>query len=247
MLKNISNNLSATFTRPLKPIRSPATDSVPLATWPDDVTIPGEPLFNRPLTSPDFNALQESAGLGPVSWWLDSGLACSDPIDDLTYEDEIALTAMLRAPFEQAGPVRSSALGLLDRLNELERIQTLAMEEERRRAQGKEKKVRHHSTLRLAPEGDEEGEEMENGLDRMRKMKPPSGIHLNRRDTYAVNKGEPLAVKQPQKDINPRYCKSPERREYRPSEGCELQRTYSKVGPLFDFVGNFCSHDLRGC
>lgn len=228
MLKNISKNLSAKFTRPVESTKSPSTDSVPLTTWPNDATIFGEPLFNRPLTSADFDALQESAGLGPISWWLDSELARSVSIDTLTYEDEIAITAMLRAPFEQAGPVRSAAGGLLDRLNELERIQALAMEEGKRRAQDKEKKVRHHSTLRLAPEDNQEDEEVENSLDRMGKMGLTSGINLRRRDTYAVNRREPLTVKQSQEGINPRFCKSPERRDYRPSEGGDLQRTYSK-------------------
>nr|CDS34347.1 expressed protein [Hymenolepis microstoma] len=254
MLKNISKNLSAKFTRPVESTKSPAADSVPLATWPDDATIFGEPLFNRPLTSVDFDALQESAGLGPISWWLDSELARSDSIDALTYEDEIAITAMLRAPFEQAGPVRSAAGGLLDRLNELERIQALAMEEEKRRAQGKEKKVRHHSTLRLAPEDNPEDEEVENDLDRMGKMGPPSGGNLRRRDTYAVNRREPLAVKQPQEGINPRYCKSPERRDYRPSESGDLQRTYSKgslnhlqfPGELQRSLNGLAASDLSG-
>lgn len=247
-------NLSAKFTRPVESVKSPAADSVPLATWLNDATSFGEPLFNRPLTSADFDALQESAGLGPISWWLDSELAHSDSIDALTYEDEIAITAMLRAPFEQAGPVRSAAGGLLDRLNELERIQALAMEEEKRRAQGKEKKVRHHSTLRLAPEGNPEDEDVENGLDKMGKMGPPSGINLRRRDTYAVNRREPLAVKQPQEGINPRYCKSPERRDYRPSEGGDLQRTYSKgslnhlqfPGELQSSLNGLATSDLSG-
>lgn len=231
MLSNISNKLAATFTPSLKPSSStiPPTDSLPPATWPTDVTIAGEPLFNRTLTSADLDALQESAGLGPTNWWLDLELARSDPIESLTFDEEIDLTAMLRAPFEQSGPIRSAARGLLDRLNELERLQALAVEEERRRAQGKEKKVRHHSTLRL-----KSGNEEEDGIDQL----PINGSRfgdggLRRRETYAVKKQGSLAfnpTEQSQEASNPRFCRSPERRECKPSaSGGKLQRTYSKV------------------
>ncbi|VDK22676.1 unnamed protein product [Taenia asiatica] len=237
MFTNISNKLATTFGRPLKSSTKSPTDSatsVPLAEWPRDVTVSGEPLFTRHLTSADLDALEEAAGLGPSSWWLDAELARSDSSlagkDVLSYEEEVALTAMLRAPFEQAGPIRSAASGLLDRLNELERLQALALEEGRRRAQGKEKRVRHHSTLRLAAksiDGEEEEEAAVEGKG------DAGGLH--RRDTYAVNKRPPVSStpmkmhqKQQQDALNPRYCKSPERRETNRLEGCDLQRTYSK-------------------
>nr|CDS19766.1 expressed conserved protein [Echinococcus granulosus] len=137
---------------------------------------------------------------------------------------------MLRAPFEQAGPIRSAASGLLDRLNELERLQALALEEGRRRAQGKEKRVRHHSTLRLAAKSIDVEEEEKTVIER----KGDVDGHY-RRDTYAVNKHKPVYStpmkshqRQEQDTLNPRICKSPERRETNRSEGCELQRTYSK-------------------
>ncbi|KAL5107544.1 hypothetical protein TcWFU_003366 [Taenia crassiceps] len=237
MLTNISNKLAATFGRSLKsPTKSPTNSaaSAPLAEWPSDVTVPGEPLFTRHLTSADLEALEEAAGLGPSSWWLDVELARSDSSlagrDVLSYEEEVALTAMLRAPFEQAGPIRSAARGLLDRLNELERLQALALEEGRRRAQGKEKRVRHHSTLRLAAKSVGDEEEEEAAVER----KGDAG-RLHRRDTYAVNKRPPAVStlmkthqNQQQDALNPRFCKSPERRETNRLEGCGLQRTYSK-------------------
>ncbi|CDS37821.1 expressed conserved protein [Echinococcus multilocularis] len=137
---------------------------------------------------------------------------------------------MLRAPFEQAGPIRSAASGLLDRLNELERLQALALEEGRRRAQGKEKRVRHHSTLRLAAKSIDVEEEEKTVMER----KGDVDGHY-RRDTYAVNKHKPVystpmqsRQRQEQDTLNPRICKSPERRETNRSEGCDLQRTYSK-------------------
>ncbi|KAM7542841.1 hypothetical protein Aperf_G00000019308 [Anoplocephala perfoliata] len=229
MLSNISNKLAAAFTHSPKSPSSTKlspTDSFSLATWPADVTIAGEPLFNRPLTSADLDALQESAGLGPANWWLDPELARSDPIETLSYDEEIGLTAMLRAPFEQVGPIRSAAAGLLDRLNELERLQALAIEEERRRAQGREKKVRHHSTLRLTS-GDEEEARIEELPMRS------SGFNdggLRRRETYAVKKQGPAKpAPSSQEGANPKFSRSPERREYKPSEGGgKLQRTYSK-------------------
>lgn len=238
MLTNISNKLAATFGRPLKSSAKFPTDSaasVPLAEWPSDVAVTGEPLFTRHLTSADLDALEEAAGLGPSSWWLDAELARSDSSlagkDVLSYEEEVALTAMLRAPFEQAGPIRSAASGLLDRLNELERLQALALEEGRRRAQGKEKRVRHHSTLRLAAKSIDGEEEEEAAVER---EGGAGGLH--RRDTYAVNKRPPISStpmethqKQQQDTLNPRFCKSPERRETNRLEGCDLQRTYSKV------------------
>ncbi|EUB57375.1 hypothetical protein EGR_07768 [Echinococcus granulosus] len=237
MLTNISNKLATTFARPPKSSTKspthPAT-SAPLAEWPSNVTVPGEPLFTRHLTSADLDALEEAAGLGPPSWWLDAELAWSDSSlvgkDVLSYEEEVALTAMLRAPFEQAGPIRSAASGLLDRLNELERLQALALEEGRRRAQGKEKRVRHHSTLRLAAKSIDVEEEEKTVIER----KGDVDGHY-RRDTYAVNKHKPVYStpmkshqRQEQDTLNPRICKSPERRETNRSEGCELQRTYSK-------------------
>ena len=237
MLSNLSNKIAATFGRSLKsPAKSPSSTnpvSAPLAEWPNDVTVAGEPLFTRPLTSADLDALQEAAGLGPPNWWLDADLARSEPEASeagLSYEAEVALTAFLRAPFEAAGPIRSAASGLLDRLNELERLQALAMEESRRRAQGREKKVRHHSTLRL---GDaEEDESVE---------KTTSGkLKQYRRDTYAVHLREPALSSQikppsiPKPETNnPRFCKSPERRETNRSEVHGLQRTYSKVNSVY--------------
>ncbi|VDM18818.1 unnamed protein product [Hydatigera taeniaeformis] len=237
MLTNLSNKLAATFGRPLKsPSKSPTDSavSVPLAEWPSDVTLSGEPLFTRHLTSTDLDALEEAAGLGPPSWWLDAELACSDSSlagkDTLSYEEEVALTAMLRAPFEQAGPIRSAASGLLDRLNELERLQALALEEGRRRAQGKEKRVRHHSTLRLAAKSVDGEDEEKVAVEQKENV---GGLH--RRDTYAVNKRPPVSStpmktyqKQQQDALNPRFCKSPERRETNRSEACNLQKTYSK-------------------
>ncbi|VDN16648.1 unnamed protein product, partial [Dibothriocephalus latus] len=97
--------------------------------WPSNDFVAGEPLFDRPLTDSDFDALQEEAGLGPASWWLDPFLATNKSgefVDTPTYEDEVALLAWAREPFESAGEIRDASHGLLNRLNELIHLQNLA-------------------------------------------------------------------------------------------------------------------------
>ncbi|VDD83330.1 unnamed protein product, partial [Mesocestoides corti] len=221
MLTNLSNKLASAFGAS-KPPRRPSK----LVEWPDDVTVPGVPLFTTYLTDADLDALQESAGLGPPSWWLDPVMAETHPQPSSpTYEEEVALTAWLREPFEQAGPIREASRGLLDRLNDLERLQALALEENERKLLGKARRVRHHSTLLLTTSTEDLSQPEPRHQQQKVEVKSPV-----RRDTYAVHKQAPVtsSPNAGQRNLaNPRFCKSPERRDINRSE-TQLHRTYSK-------------------
>lgn len=241
MLSNIANHLTNAVSRNPITTKQATLVKTPVE-WPADCTIAGEPLFTTHLTEDDFNFLEESAGLGPPSWWLDPTLASQDPCPPSgpTYEDEVALTAWLRAPLEQTGPIRDASRRLLDRLNEVERLQALAVEETERKLRGRGKRVRHHSTLQLAGSTED--------LQGVDENAPAVTSPLQRRETYAMHKnatGRPTAAPGrhflpppvnanggSRPPVSPRFCKSPERRplDYR-IEG-SLHRTYSKV-PTF--------------
>ncbi|VDM00684.1 unnamed protein product [Schistocephalus solidus] len=175
---------------------APLTSTGPggVCKWPSNDFVAGEPLFDRPLTESDLDALQEEAGLGPASWWLDPFMATKGSggsVGTPNYEDEVALTAWAREPFECAGEIRDASRGLLNRLNELIHLQNLAQSESQRKSEaftkgdGKDQKLSniYHSTLSLAA-----SEAFQDGSVGAvpKPTVQPTGARSSRKGTYAV-------------------------------------------------------------
>nr|VZI05907.1 unnamed protein product [Spirometra erinaceieuropaei] len=222
--------------------------------WPSKEFLAGEPIFDRPLTDSDFDALQEEAGLGPASWWLDPFLAAKGSGESLgipTYEDEVALTAWAREPFECAGEIRDASRGLLNRLNELIHLQHLAQTDSQRKAEGltkndgKDQKLSsiYHSTLSLAAsealENDSTGAALKPTVQPIRGRSARKGTYavLNNVSNDNTNNllapprhpftSSPKVNRHGDKNLTPlRFSKSPERHDSKLDNA--LARTYSK-------------------
>lgn len=224
--------------------------------WPSKEVLAGEALFSSYLSNEDLETLHETAGLGPLGWWLDP-VCANGKINSPTYEEEVALIAWAREPFERAGEIRDASNGLLDRLNELERLQNFADELAQNKMQNAtnlqnvEEKVGfsnlYHSTLSLASDVfTEEGVPLPKRSEQL--PISPTG----RRGTYAMHNQRSAGGKHlmppkvpltssPNNNrggnsssrlVAPRFCKSPERKDSTSSlrqAGLNLHRTYSKV------------------